>query len=276
MTAAEAMVAATARLRAAGVAEPARDARVLLAHAARIEAARVTLIAPEDLPGDVAERYEQLIALRAVRVPVSHLVGEREFYGRRFKISADVLDPRPETETLIEAALAEPFERVLDLGTGSGCILVTLLAERGSATGLGVDLSEAACLQASANAVLHRVADRAEIVQSDWLAQVSGRFDLVVANPPYIAADEMPGLADEVRRHEPAMALSDGGDGLGAYRAIADAVVPHLEPQGRLLVEIGPSQAAAVMAILAQAELTRLGVVRDLDGRDRVIRARYG
>ena len=276
MTAAEAMVAATARLRAAGVAEPARDARVLLAHAARIEAARVTLIAPEDLPVDVAERYEQLIALRAVRVPVSHLVGEREFYGRRFKISADVLDPRPETETLIEAALAEPFERVLDLGTGSGCILVTLLAERGSATGLGVDLSEAACLQASANAVLHRVADRAEIVQSDWLAQVSGRFDLVVANPPYIAADEMPGLADEVRRHEPAMALSDGGDGLGAYRAIADAVVPHLEPQGRLLVEIGPSQAAAVMAILAQAELTRLGVVRDLDGRDRVIRARYG
>lgn len=276
MTAAEAMVAATARLRAAGVAEPARDARVLLAHAARIEAARVTLIAPEDLPGDVAERYEQLIALRAVRVPVSHLVGEREFYGRRFKISADVLDPRPETETLIEAALAEPFERVLDLGIGSGCILVTLLAERGSATGLGVDLSEAACLQASANAVLHRVADRAEIVQSDWLAQVSGRFDLVVANPPYIAADEMPGLADEVRRHEPAMALSDGGDGLGAYRAIADAVVPHLEPQGRLLVEIGPSQAAAVMAILAQAELTRLGVVRDLDGRDRVIRARYG
>ena len=276
MTAAEAMVAATARLRAAGVAEPARDARVLLAHAARIEAARVTLIAPEDLPVDVAERYEQLIALRAVRVPVSHLVGEREFYGRRFKISADVLDPRPETETLIEAALAEPFERVLDLGIGSGCILVTLLAERGSATGLGVDLSEAACLQASANAVLHRVADRAEIVQSDWLAQVSGRFDLVVANPPYIAADEMPGLADEVRRHEPAMALSDGGDGLGAYRAIADAVVPHLEPQGRLLVEIGPSQAAAVMAILAQAELTRLGVVRDLDGRDRVIRARYG
>ena len=276
MTAAEAMVAATARLRAAGVAEPARDARVLLAHAARIEAARVTLIAPEDLPGDVAERYEQLIALRAVRVPVSHLVGEREFYGRRFKISADVLDPRPETETLIEAALAEPFERVLDLGTGSGCILVTLLAERGSATGLGVDLSEAACLQASANAVLHRVADRAEIVQSDWLAQVSGRFDLVVANPPYIAADEMPGLADEVRRHEPAMALSDGGDGLGAYRAIADAVVPHLEPQGRLLVEIGPTQAAAVIAILAQAGLTRLGVVRDLDGRDRVIRARYG
>ena len=276
MTAAQAMAAATARLRAAGVEEPARDARVLLAHAARIEAARVTLIAPEDLAPDIADRYEQLIALRAVRVPVSHLVGEREFYGRRFKISRDVLDPRPETETLIEAALAAPFERVLDLGTGSGCILVTLLAERVSATGLGLDISEAACLQASANAVLHRVQSRAEIRQSDWFSVVDGKFDLIVANPPYIAADEMAGLDDEVRRHEPAMALTDGGDGLGAYRAIAGAVPPHMLQGGRLLVEIGPTQAAAVIAILAQAGLTGLRVVRDLDGRDRVIHARYG
>ncbi len=140
-TAAQAMAAAAARLRAAGVDNPARDARVLSAHAARIEAARVTLIAPEELEPEIAERYEQLIALRAIRVPVSHLVGEREFYGRRFKVSGDVLDPRPETETLIEAALAEPFARVLDLGVGSGCILVTLLAERPEATGVGVDLS---------------------------------------------------------------------------------------------------------------------------------------
>ena len=129
-TAAQAMAKATARLRAAGVSDPARDARILLAHAARIEASRVTLIAPEELLPEVAERYEQLIALRAIRVPVSHLIGEREFYGRRFKVSGDVLDPRPETECLIEAALAQPFERVLDLGLGSGCILVTLLAEQ--------------------------------------------------------------------------------------------------------------------------------------------------
>ena len=277
MTAAEAMVAATARLRAAGVAEPARDARVLLAHAARIEAARVTLIAPEDLPGDVAERYEQLIALRAVRVPVSHLVGEREFYGRRFKISADVLDPRPETETLIEAALAEPFERVLDLGTGSGCILVTLLAERGSATGLGVDLSEAACLQASANAVLHRVADRAEIVQSDWLAQVSGRFDLVVANPPYIASDEIAGLAREVADHDPRLALDGGDDGLEAFRRIAAQARNHLVPGGALLAEVGSGQAAAVAALLAAQGLSAdpaEDIFRDLAGVERVVRAR--
>lgn len=276
MTAAQAMVAATARLRAAGVPDPARDARVLLAHAARIEAARVTLIAPEDIAPDIADRYEQLIALRAVRVPVSHLLGEREFYGRRFKVSRDVLDPRPETETLIEAALALPFERVLDLGVGSGCILVTLLAENETATGVGVDLSELACLQASANAVMHRVQRRAEIRQSDWLTAVEGSFDLIVSNPPYIALDEMDGLAAEVRQHEPEMALTDGGDGLGAYRKIADSVLPYLTPGGRLLVEIGPSQGAAVVALLAQAGLTGLRIVQDLDRRDRVICAMRG
>ncbi|MCA0872030.1 peptide chain release factor N(5)-glutamine methyltransferase [Seohaeicola saemankumensis] len=265
------MAQAAARLRAAGVDDPARDARVLLAHAARIEAARVTLIAPEELSPEIAERYEQLIALRAVRVPVSHLLGEREFYGRRFKVSGDVLDPRPETETLIEAALAQPFERVLDLGVGSGCILVTLLAERDATTGLGVDLSEAACLQASANAVMHRVQARAQILQSDWFAQVNGRFDLIVSNPPYIALDEMPGLSDEVRRHEPEMALTDGGDGLGAYRTISAGALTHLAPGGRLIVEIGPTQAAQVCEILSQAGLKRLQVVPDLDGRDRVI-----
>jgi release factor glutamine methyltransferase len=271
MTAAQAMAAASARLRAAGVPDPARDARVLLAHAARIEASRVTLIAPEELASDIADRYEQLIALRAVRVPVSHLLGEREFYGRRFKVSSDVLDPRPETETLIEAALALPFERVLDLGVGSGCLLVTLLAENETATGVGVDLSELACLQASANAVLHRVQRRAEIRQSDWLDNVEGRFDLIVSNPPYIALDEMDGLEAEVREHEPEMALTDGGDGLGAYRRIADEVLPHLTQDGRLLVEIGPTQAAAVMALLARAGLKGLRVIHDLDGRDRVI-----
>ena len=125
MTAAEAMAAAAARLRAAGVPDPARDARVLLAHAAQVDATRITLIAPEDIAPEIEERYDHLIALRAIRVPVSHLIGEREFYGRRFKVSSDVLDPRPETETLIEAALAEDFTRMLDLGTGSGCILVT-------------------------------------------------------------------------------------------------------------------------------------------------------
>ncbi len=274
LTAAQAMVAATARLRAAGVSDPARDARVLLAHAARIEASRVTLIAPEELAPDIAERYDQLISLRAIRVPVSHLLGEREFYGRRFRVSRDVLDPRPETEALIEAALSEPFDQLLDLGVGSGCILITLLAERTSAVGVGIDLSEAACLQASANAVQHKVQDRAEILQSNWFAGVEGQFDLIVSNPPYISADEMRDLSPEVREHEPRMALTDEGDGLGAYRHIAASAPDYLIPAGRILVEIGPTQGAAVSALFDAAGLADIRVIPDLDGRDRVVGAR--
>ena len=271
LTAAQAMASAAARLRAAGVSDPARDARVLLAHAAKIEASRVTLIAPEELAEDVAARYEQLISLRVIRVPVSHLIGEREFFGRRFKVSGDVLDPRPETESLIEVALSQPFTRVLDLGTGSGCILVTLLAEREGALGLGVDLSEAACLQASANAVLHRVEARCDIRQSNWFSAVEGQFDLIVSNPPYIALVEMEDLSDEVLNHEPHLALTDGGDGLSCYRAIASGVIDFLAPGGRVLAEIGPTQAKVVAGFFQEAGLEHVCVVQDLDGRDRVV-----
>lgn len=274
MIAAQALAAAAARLRAAGVDDPARDARVLLAHAARIDPSRVTLIAPELVAPDVAERFEQLVSLRAVRIPVSHLIGVRAFYGRDFRVSKDVLDPRPETETLILAALEGPFTRVLDLGTGSGCILVTLLAERGDASGVGIDLSPAACRLAAANAASIGVSDRTSFVVSDWFAAVEGRFDLVVANPPYIAAGEMAGLSDEVRRHEPELALTDGGDGLGAYRAIAAGIAAHLAPGGRLLLEIGPTQAAAVSALILHAGLEAVEIRSDLDGRDRVVIAR--
>lgn len=274
MTAAQAMAAATARLRAAGVPDPARDARLLLAHAAQVDATRVTLIAPEDIAPEIAERYDALISLRAVRVPVSHLIGERAFYGRRFKVSSDVLDPRPETETLIEAALAEPFASVLDIGTGSGCILVTLLAERTTAVGTGTDLSEAACLQASANAVLHEVNARAEVIQSDWFGSVQGQYDLIVSNPPYLAAEEMDDVAPELRDHEPRMALTDEADGLTAYRVLAAMGPAHLETGGRLICEIGWTQAADVVEIFYTAGWQQVICMPDLDGRDRVICAR--
>lgn len=273
MTAAEAMVAATARLRAAGVPDPARDARVLLAHAASVDAARVTLIAPEDIAPEIAERYDNLVALRAVRVPVSQLIGAREFYGRSFDISRDVLDPRPETEALIEAALSEPFDRVLDLGTGSGCILVTLLAERGDAEGVGVDLSEAACLHASANAARHDVAGRASILQSDWFEAVEGRYDLIVSNPPYLAAAEMNTVQPELRDHEPRLALTDERDGLSAYRVIAAQAQGYLNAQGRVMVEIGWQQGAEVVAIFRAQGWGEVAILPDLGGRDRVVTA---
>lgn len=271
MIASQALAAAAARLRASGVEDPARDARLLLAHAARVDPSRVTLIAPEYLEPDVAERFEQLVSLRAIRVPVSHLIGLRAFYGRNFKVSRDVLDPRPETETLIEVGLERPFSRVLDLGTGSGCILVTLLAENARSTGIGVDFSPAACRLATRNAAELGVGDRSEFLESDWFSGVKGRFDLIVSNPPYIAAAEIAGLAEEVRRHEPERALTDGGDGLGAYRCIARGLAAHLAPRGRVLLEIGPTQAADVTKLLRSAGLVELETRLDIDGRDRVI-----
>jgi len=270
-TAAEAMAAAASRLRAAGVPDPARDARLLLAHAASVDAARITLIAPEEIAPEIAERFEHLIALRAVRVPVSQLVGSRAFYGRDFKISRHVLDPRPETETLIELALSENFETVLDLGTGSGCILVTLLAERPDARGVGVDLSEDACLQASANAVNLGVDGRVEIYQSDWFERVEGRYDLIVANPPYLAASEMTEVAPELRDHEPEMALTDGLDGLSAYRVIATQAQGYLTTAGRVLVEIGWQQGDAVCEIFRRSGWASVELARDFDGRSRVV-----
>lgn len=270
-TAAQAMVAAIAKLRLAGVDDPARDARILLAHAAQVDASRVTLIAPDDIAPEIAARYEQLIALRTDRVPVSHLIGEREFYGRRFNVSRDVLDPRPETETLIEAALAEPFASVLDIGTGSGCILVTLLAERKNAVGVGTDLSEAACLQAAANAVLNNVNTCADIYQSDWFGAVRGRYDLIVSNPPYLAAAEMADVSPELRDHEPRMALTDEADGLTGYRMLANLGQRFLEPQGRLFAEIGWQQGPEVVVLFQQAGWLNPRLLVDLDGRDRVI-----
>ncbi|WP_300032327.1 peptide chain release factor N(5)-glutamine methyltransferase [uncultured Roseobacter sp.] len=267
------MVAAMARLRAAGVPDPARDARVLLAHAAEVDAARVTLIAPEDIAPDIAERYEHLVALRAVRVPVSQLIGAREFYGRSFAISRDVLDPRPETESLIEAALAQPFASLLDLGTGSGCILTTLLAERTDATGVGVDLSEAACLQASANLVRHGVADRADVLQSDWFGRVEGRYDLIVCNPPYLAAAEMADIQPELREHEPRMALTDEGDGLSVYRLVAAEAPQYLNARGRVLVETGWKQGPAVAGIFRDQGWGEVAILPDLGGHDRVVSA---
>ncbi|NCO86282.1 MAG: peptide chain release factor N(5)-glutamine methyltransferase [Rhodobacterales bacterium] len=271
MRAAEALGAATRALAAAGVPDAPRDARRLLAHALGIAPGRLTLALPEPLPDAARAAFDRLITRRSAREPVSHLTGLRAFYGRDFIVTADVLDPRPETETLIEAALAEPFADVLDLGTGSGCILLTLLAENPAARGLGVDLSAAACRVALRNARALGLDARAALRVSDWTAEVAELYDLIVANPPYIAQDEMLSLAPEVRDWEPRLALTDEGDGLGAYRRIMSCAPPFLRPGGRLIVEIGPTQAAAVTTFARAAGFGAVAVIADLDGRDRVI-----
>ena len=262
---------ATVVLRAAGVDSPGGDARRLLAHALGIAPDRLTLVLSDPVAPAAQARFDALIARRAARVPVAQLTGQRAFRGRNFAVTADVLDPRPDTEALVDAALSGPFERVLDLGTGSGCILLTLLAERPGARGVGVDASPLALAVAARNATALGVADRASLILSDWFSAVTGTFDLIVSNPPYIALSELAGLAPEVRDHEPRMALTDGGDGLGAYRAILTAAPGHLAPGGRLAVEIGPTQAAAIRALGQAAGLGAGAVLPDLDGRDRVV-----
>jgi len=271
MTGAELLARAVARLRAAGIPDAPRDARRLLAHALGIEPGRLTLVLPDPVPQEAEALLDASVLRRSARAPVSHIVGFRAFHGREFRVTEDVLDPRPETETLIEAALRTPFGRVLDLGTGSGCILLTLLAERPGATGIGTDLSEAALAVARDNAA--RLGIATDFVLADWFEGVSGRFDLIVSNPPYIAADEMPALAPELV-HEPRGALTDEADGLSAYRAIGAGAAGFLVPGGRILVEIGPTQAEAVADILAGGGLDIAGFHSDLDSRPRVIEAR--
>lgn len=273
-TGAEVLRAAIPRLAAAGVEGAARDARLLLAHALQIAPERLTLHLPDPLTPEAAARFEAAIADRTRRRPVSQITGQRLFWGRSFRVTSDTLDPRPETETLIAAALEVPFVRVLDLGTGTGAILLTLLAEQVAATGLATDLSTAALDVASANARALGLAERAGFLLSDWFAAVRGRFDLIVSNPPYIAEDEMADLSPEVRDWEPRLALTPGGDGLAAYRVITAGCGPHLAPGGRLMVEIGPTQGAAVAALFAEAGLTQIRVRADMDGRDRVVEGR--
>ncbi|MBV1904178.1 MAG: peptide chain release factor N(5)-glutamine methyltransferase [Marinosulfonomonas sp.] len=250
-----------------------RDARVLLAHALGISRDRVTLHLHDDPDAAQGAAFQALIDRRLLHQPVSQIIGQRAFYGLDFTVSGDVLDPRPETEQLVEIALTEPFSNVLDLGTGSGCILLTLLEQNGGANGVGTDISAPALSVAKANAAALNVTSRAEFLISDWYNGVSGQYDLIVSNPPYIAQAEMAGLAPEVRDWEPHIALTPGGDGLNAYRAIGAGARAHLAPGGRLIVEIGPTQAGDVAQIFAQAQLQQIQIAQDLDGRDRIVSA---
>ncbi|KPU84624.1 SAM-dependent methyltransferase [Marinosulfonomonas sp. PRT-SC04] len=270
-TIAQALAGAVPRLRKSDVPDAANDARILLAAALNIERSRLTLVLPDQMPVAAQTAYEKSIQARILRQPVSQIIGQRNFYGRSFNVTADVLDPRPDTETLVLVALEKPFETVLDLGTGSGCILLTLLAENTAATGQGVDCSIAAIAVARGNAMSLDLTARSDFAQSDWLTDVTGQFDLIVSNPPYITQVEMATLAPEVRDWEPNIALTPGGDGLAAYRKITATARPYLAAGGRLIVEIGPTQAAAVTALFSQAGFNGITCLQDIDGRDRVV-----
>lgn len=273
MTGSDALRHAIARLRAAGVVDAPRDARLLLAHATGVAADRLTLHLSDPLSTEAEVRFDAAIAARAARQPVSQITGQRQFWGHVFNVTADTLDPRPETETLVAEAVARPFATLLDLGTGTGCILLSCLASMPQATGLGVDISPPALAVAQGNARTLGLAGRARFAPSDWFSAVTGQFDLIVSNPPYIAVDKMAALSPEVRDWEPRLALTPGGDGLDAYRAIAQGAPARLVAGGRLLVEIGPTQGQAVAVLFTAAGLDAIRILPDLDGRDRVVMA---
>ncbi len=254
----------------AGVDTPDRDAIRLFEHCLQRPIYSFQASEFMALDSETIGTYREMIRQRCRRTPVAKIVGYKEFWSRKFAVNTHVLDPRPETETLVEHALEEEFQTVLDLGTGSGCILVSLLDENKKAVGVGTDISNPALLVARDNARTHDVHDRALFVQTSWFAGIKKNgFDLIVANPPYITATEYSELCPEVRFYEPAIALKLGHDGLEAFQEIAKGAHHYLKENGRLVVEVGYRQDRAVREVFRSGKLTHEHTLTDLDGRNR-------
>ncbi|NNG02730.1 MAG: peptide chain release factor N(5)-glutamine methyltransferase [Inquilinus sp.] len=269
-------MAARRRLAAAGVEDPAADSRLLVMRALDLDRAGLLMDRDRRLTGAERERLDRLLARREGREPIARILGEREFWSLPFRVTPATLDPRPDSETVVEMALARAGEadrplRVLDLGTGSGCLLLAVLSERPAAWGLGVDIDPAAAAVARENAGRLGLSGRAAFVAGDWSAALAGQFDLVLANPPYIAEGEIAGLAPEVALHEPRRALAGGADGLDAYRTLAGLIPGLLAADGWAVLEVSQGQAATVATLLGRAGLSDLAVGADLSGVDRCV-----
>ena len=259
------------------------DARVLIAHALHLDRARLITQSDRILEARETAAISALAARRLKHEPVSRILGQKEFWSLTLEVSPDALVPRPETETIIEGALDFVVRgglrmeklRVLDIGTGSGALLLALLGELTNATGTGTDVSQAALQVAKANAAQLGFEGRCSFIACDMASQVQGPFDLVVSNPPYVAHDQIATLAPEVRNYDPIIALDGGEDGLTAYRAIAADAKRLLAPAGRMFVELGAGQEAAVRTLFTNAGLN-VGVARkDLAGIPRVLGAGF-
>ena len=266
---------ASEKLAAGGIETAVLDARLLFQAASGLR--HEDIVAEPDLivPPEVAARFSLLIERRCRFEPVSRILGTREFYGRSFRVTPDVLDPRADTETLIGAALGlvkgtGPL-RILDLGTGSGAIAVTLLAELPGATAVASDLSAAVFWCSKGNAEALGVASRASFVQANWFEGIGGKFDLIVSNPPYIPLGDIAGLAPDVREFDPPRALDGGPDGLEAYRRLAKGTGGHLAPKGHIVLEIGAGQENAVNELFTEQGFARESRHFDLAGHARCL-----
>jgi len=275
-TAEDALRWAAERLGAAGVAGPRRDAHLLLA-AASSPGSRTPLAAgAEPLPADRLGRFEALVARRCRREPVSRILGRREFWSLELAITAATLDPRPDSETLVAAVvdrIGDPGRprRVLDLGTGSGNLLLAVLAELPGAWGVGLDIDPAALAVARGNAAALALAGRASFAAGDWASALTGGWDVILCNPPYVRSGEIAGLAPEVAGFEPLGALDGGPDGLAAYRRVVPELPRLLAPEGLAAVELGAGQADAVTAMAAAEGLESVACLADLAGIQRCL-----
>jgi release factor glutamine methyltransferase len=263
-------------LRAAAIESPRHEARLLLSHALACRQEDLLRDPRAAVPPAAAQAFADLLRRRLDHEPVAHLLGFAEFWSLRFAVSPATLIPRADSEALVEAALeafpdrAAPL-RILDLGTGTGCLLLAVLGEYPAATGLGLDRIAGAAALARDNARALGLADRTRFAVADWATPLAGRFDLVLSNPPYIESTAIPGLMPDVARHEPASALDGGDDGLEAYRALAAALPALLAPGGRAILELGQGQRPAVEALARAAGLAPLGCRADLGGIDRAL-----
>lgn len=267
-------------LRAVGIDGARLDARMIAGRAFALEAAQVLARRDDRMDAEKTRQFLQMVARRASREPMAHILGEREFWSLRFEVNSDTLIPRPDTETLVQAAADWAKVRgggrnlkVLDLGTGTGCILLALLSEWPKATGVGVDINPRALEIARTNARGLGMAGRVSFVEGDWGADLEETFDLIVSNPPYIPDREVAGLQPEVSQFEPIGALAGGPDGLGAYRAIAPWISKQLADGAGAVafLEIGIGQRDAVTGILRAARLEVLETHRDLGDIERCL-----
>jgi len=264
------------RLERAGLAGPVIDARLLVEAATGCTRTEIVTDPYRDLTPEQEQTLADFLDRREHREPVSHILGRKGFWKIMLNVNDKVLTPRPDTETVLDVVLKDFPEHaawnVLDLGVGSGAILLAILAERPAAKGLGTDVSEDAIAVARDNAAALGLAGRTAFLRGDWTAGLAdGNFDLVVSNPPYIASDVIETLEPEVREYEPRLALDGGADGLDAYRALAPEVLRVLKPGGLFAVEIGYDQKASVEALFREAGAENVRTVRDLADRDRVV-----
>jgi release factor glutamine methyltransferase len=276
----EAIAMVAERLETAGVAHPQDEARALLRGAAGLTRLELALAPRAPLSADESRILSDYAARRIAREPVSRILGERGFWTLDLAVAAGVLDPRPDTETLVETALSlvdgkrDSTLSILDLGSGSGAIACALLSELPAAWALAVDLSPEACAATAANLARCGFSDRAGVVRGRWAEALQGRFDLIVSNPPYVRSEDIAELEPEVRLHDPALALDGGADGLDCYRDIVRDLPRLLAEDAFVLFEVGFDQAASVAALLAAHGLQIARVARDVGGHERIVAGR--